>query len=212
MSIYNKKYYQQVYSKYIGSPNPKVLKLSKFWMYNIFEFHGYELSGKKVLDFGCGPGHLTVSIKAECYDVSQYIMDDLQESGRLIVRNLQNIKSDSYDYILASHSLEHSWDPRIELLEIKRMLNLNGNLFLILPIEDLPGQFPIKPDIHQHLYAWNFQNIVNLLVNCGFEVLLQDIIYGPTGMSYSNNMSLIRKFGRIKKHNPSIFIIARKIA
>lgn len=210
MSIYNKKYYQQVYSNYIGEPNAKVLKLSKFWMYNIFEFHGYELSGKKVLDFGCGPGHLTVSIKAECYDVSQYIMDDLQESGRLIVRNLQNIKSDSYDYILASHSLEHCWEPRIELAEIKRILKPGGNLFIILPIEEMPGQYPVQPDIHQHLYSWNFQSIVNLLVNCSYEIIMQDIIYGPTGMRYFKNMDLIRKIGKIKRHNPSLFVIAQK--
>lgn len=208
--VYDEHYYSSVYSRYLKE-DPYTLKLSEFWMYNCFTTYGFDLKGKKVLDFGCGPGHLTASINAACYDVSAFIMDKLEASGRQCFRSLNEIEEGYFDYVFSSHSLEHSVAPATELGAIKRILKPGGKLFLILPLEKVPGTPGVPPDIHQHFYAWNFQNITNLLAVQGYKVVKQDLIYGPTGLKFfKGNVALARRLGRLNRHWPSLFTIAEK--
>jgi ubiquinone/menaquinone biosynthesis C-methylase UbiE len=46
------------------------------------------------------------------------------------------ICSDSIDYVYSSHCLEHLAGPVLVLKEWKRVLKVNGKLFLYLPHED----------------------------------------------------------------------------
>lgn len=208
---YDKEYYDSVYNRYLKDGNKNHIQLSEFWMYNVFTANGFTLNNKKVLDFGSGPGHLTISIQAECYDISSFIIDKLQQEGRKCYTHLSEIENERFDYVFSSHSLEHSVNPAIELDEIYRILKPDGVLFLIVPLEKMPDNPVLVPDIHQHFFTWNFQNITNLLNHCKYNVKSQDLIFGPTGLKFfKNNYSLIRKFGRIKKHWPSQFTIAQK--
>ncbi|MCS5489184.1 class I SAM-dependent methyltransferase [Algoriphagus limi] len=206
---YDEKYYNSVYKTHLNKSGYS-LKLSSFWMYNIFTYYGFDLKDKKILDFGCGPGHLTDSINADCFDVSEYAKQKLKDKGRFFFELRSEIPQNYYDYILSSHSLEHSIEPNIELKRLYESLKDNGYLFLCLPIESSPGQKVFHQDIHKHMYCWNFQTITNLLIESDFSIVIQDIIHGPTGLKYLNNFKMIRSLGRIKSHFPSIFVVAQK--
>lgn len=47
--------------------------------------------------------------------------------------DLSRIKSDTYDFILSSHALEHVANPIKALTEFKRVLKINGYMMLVLP-------------------------------------------------------------------------------
>ena len=207
---YDQDYYQTVYQQHINQ-NDYHFKLSKFYMYNIFESNGVDLQNKKVLDYGSGPGHLTLSIMADCYDISPYITDYLLQHKRVAYASNKDIPAEYYDCILNSHSLEHCEAPLNELQLMHQKLKSNGFLALILPIEKIPGNRTSQKDMHQHLYAWNFQNITNLLILAGYQILQQKIIYGPTGLKYLKDLRTIQMIGKLKRIFPSMLTIAKKI-
>ncbi len=205
---YNQEYYDKVYPSHLDY-TPYQEKLSTYYMHNIFSHYGIDVEGKKMLDYGSGPGHLTLANKAECYDISDFITNFLKDNGRVTYENGNSIPSDTFDIVLSSHSLEHAIKPIEELETIHRCLKENGIIGLVLPFETL-GQ-PVKSqDIHKHFYTWNFQTIANLLIEANFEIIEQDIIYAPAGLKHLKNLSLIRRIGRFKKVFPSILTLARK--
>ena len=64
--------------------------------------------------------------------------------------NLASIKSDSYDFLLSSHVLEHIANPLKALNEWKRIIKTNGHLILLLPHKDgtFDHQRPISSLTH----------------------------------------------------------------
>lgn len=50
--------------------------------------------------------------------------------------NLTSIESDSYDFLLSSHVLEHIANPMKALNEWKRIIKTNGHLILLVPHKD----------------------------------------------------------------------------
>lgn len=204
---YSEQYYLEVYSKFLESSDYNY-KLSLFWMFNIFLSRGFTLKDKMVLDFGCGTGYLSQSIQASCYDVSEYILNKLKQEGRDVFYSLDDIQSEYFDYVFASHSIEHAISPAQEFAQIKRILKPDGHLFLILPLEKYPGKPTYQADIHRHYYTWSFQNLTNLLNDSGYKIYEQSIIYGPTGLKYFKSMSTIQILGKLMNNWPSIFVIA----
>lgn len=205
---YNQDYYDKVYSSHLNY-TPYQRKLSSYYMYNIFNYYGIHIEGKRMLDYGSGPGHLTLVTEADCYDISDFITGFLRSNSRLAYDSVDSIPSDTYDLVLSSHSLEHAIKPIDELNTIHRSLRVNGVLGLVLPFETIGNPVKVQ-DIHKHFYTWNFQTIANLLIEANYEILVQDIIYAPAGLNRFNNLSLIRKIGRLRKVFPSILTLARK--
>jgi ubiquinone/menaquinone biosynthesis C-methylase UbiE len=207
---YDQAYYQSVYQQHIHQ-NDYHFKLSKFYMHNIFESNGFHLQNKTLLDYGSGPGHLTLSVMADCYDISPYITEYLMQHKRVAYTSTLDIPDAYYDCIRNSHSLEHCEAPLKELETMHQKLKSKGVLALILPIEKIPGNPTSMKDIHQHLYAWNFQNITNLLTLAGFQVHHQKVIYGPTGLKYLKNLRTIQMIGKLKRIFPYMLTIAQKL-
>jgi hypothetical protein len=50
-----------------------------------------------------------------------------------------------------------------------------------LPYEK-QGKVLLEPDVHQHLYCWNFRTINNLLYRVGFSVNSNKFYYRNTGL------------------------------
>ena len=67
---------------------------------------------------------------------NNYCFQDSKEHGRQIIADavdLSKISNDSYDFMLASHIIEHVANPLKALLEWKRILKKNGILVIIAP-------------------------------------------------------------------------------
>jgi SAM-dependent methyltransferase len=67
---------------------------------------------------------------------AEFSFDDDRPPGRRYVRDgtsLVGMDDDSYDVVLASHTLEHIANPLLALVEWKRVVGSEGHLILVLP-------------------------------------------------------------------------------
>jgi SAM-dependent methyltransferase len=85
------------------------------------------------IDVGCGPDPVTP--QARGFDVAD---GDANEITRYV--------HDQFDFVYASHCLEHMHDPRAAVLEWWKLVRPGGHLFFIVPDEDLyeQGVFPSR--------------------------------------------------------------------
>lgn len=85
------------------------------------------------IDIGCGPDPVTPSVRQ--FDVAD-------GDANHITRHVQ----DRFDFVYASHCLEHMHDPRQAVLEWWQLVKPGGHLFFLVPDEDLyeQGVFPSR--------------------------------------------------------------------
>jgi SAM-dependent methyltransferase len=90
------------------------------------------LTGKGI-DIGCGPDPVTE-------DVTRF---DVEHGDANYITQYVN---DDFDFVYASHCLEHMHDPRKAILEWWKLVRPGGHLFFIVPDEDLyeQGVFPSR--------------------------------------------------------------------
>ncbi len=205
---YEKEYLESVFSLF-NIKNDCARKLSTFYMYNCFEQNHIDIRQKKILDFGCGLGHITFSVQADCYDISEFCRNKIKESSNQLVFDSEDqIPKNNYDIILYNHSLEHYLIPTNQLSLFKTLLKPDGTLAIVLSIDKATPFVAYKQDIHRHFYNWNFQNISNLLIELGNKVSIQKFVYGSTRLTKFNNLELIRKLGKFRKIFPSQLTLA----
>lgn len=130
------------------------------------------------IDIGCGPDPILPTV--DRFDVEQ---GDANEISKYV--------SKQYDFVFASHCLEHMVDPSKTLLDWFSLVKQGGYLIVIVPDEDLyeQGMFPsiFNPD-HKHTFtisktkSWspksiNVFELVNLLSGTLVKLELQDLGY-----------------------------------
>lgn len=78
---------------------------------------------------------------------------------------------ESFDVVIAHHTLENSLDPVELIRQQKSKLTVRGRLILCLPIDDWRNQRVIDPNAtEKHFFTWTPLTIGNLLYELGFEV------------------------------------------
>ncbi len=136
----------------------------------------------KILDWGCGLGHMTYLLKNRgfeviSYDVDQGGKDFLARIGQTLILATDPVKlpfaDGSFDAVLSSGVLEHVPDRAASLKEVARIIKKGGFFFVFrLPnkysyIEFISdrlgrGDHPVKYSRHQ---------IINILNKAGYEAL-----------------------------------------
>jgi ubiquinone/menaquinone biosynthesis C-methylase UbiE len=174
--FYDEAYFASHYGHLLEDAKNSEL-VAKYFKRTVFD--RWVPNASKILDFGAGHGTLSASVAASCYDCSEPAIKRLRELGRDIVQNLDSVSDGYFDAVFSSHVLEHSPDPYQEVRVIRRILASSGKFILILPIEKMPGLPANAIDQDCHFFAWNFQNICNLLMHSGFSIEHQSIFYGP---------------------------------
>ncbi|UII19709.1 class I SAM-dependent methyltransferase [Fulvivirga ligni] len=133
-------------------------------------FSTVDTKDSKILDYGCGLGQNIYYLEnAKGYDISEYGLDFCRQKGLDVTNNLEDLKDESFDVVFSSHVLEHHPYPKQMIEEMKSKLKPGSKLILVIPFEK-HGKGTYKLDLNQHLYMWNFQNINNLLISCGFQI------------------------------------------
>ena len=139
--MYNRNYFEKQY---------KTLNPDIFIHQNIRSIILEFIKRKKpssLLDVGCGKGDILLCInkyvkKCVGIDVSvdaiklihQHLVN--KNNLRIIISNVENgipLKDKSFDMILLIHVLEHLNKPKKILKKLKKLLNLNGTLLIIVP-------------------------------------------------------------------------------
>jgi SAM-dependent methyltransferase len=150
-------------------------KLSKIKYFNFLK----DPKNLKILEFGCGLGQNIFLIEnAQGYDISKFSLDFCEKNGIKILKDIKKLKNNSFDVILLCHVLEHLEKPYETILFLKNKLKKGGKIMLLLPPEKINKIKNFKPDIHQHLYCWNFRTIDNFLLRAGFKIIENKFIYG----------------------------------
>ena len=142
------------------------------------------LSGKRILDWGCGLGqniyHLNgMHYQVAGYDTSDFAVEFCKKKGIPAVTKLPRGKGE-YDVIFCRHVLEHLHDPYDTLKEMVSHLKTGGVLDLIVPCER-HNEVSFKPDHNGHIFAWNFRCINNLLAEMGLQVIKNEILVEGDG-------------------------------
>ena len=103
-------------------------KTKKIWG----ELERSVLTGKGI-DIGCGPDPVLPDVRGF----------DMEDGDANVIT--QHVKEE-FDFVYASHCLEHMHDPRKAILEWWKLVRVGGHLFVIIPDEDLyeQGVFPSR--------------------------------------------------------------------
>ncbi len=175
--MYEEKYHSQVHNGRIN--NSKIYLCEAMRSKRIY-FKGIH-PDLKILDYGGGLGQNVYLFKnREVYDISKYARTFCETKKIKSIDNLDSNK-EKYGIIICSHVLEHVENPYETLKKIYEKLEKNGNLILVLPNEkNIRSSF--EPDIHQHLFSWNFRNINNLLLRIGFKIKKNNLLYKNVGL------------------------------
>ena len=188
---YEDEYHQKVHTYLYNDPKYYILKSKLAY---ITYFKNLDLKGKKILEFGCGLGpniyYLNkLGLDIIGYDISNFALDFCRKKGLKVTNNFNILKQ--FDIIFSRHVLEHIKNPFNILIQINKKLKKGGSLILILPYEK-HKKVKFETDINNHLYAWNFRTINNLLNETGYKVIENKVLPFASGykiFSFSDKIS-----------------------
>jgi ubiquinone/menaquinone biosynthesis C-methylase UbiE len=129
----------------------------------LLEEKGSPLSGKKVLDMGCGDGVLTyllwqtgsesygVDLSEEAVLFSKHKHQALKSSASFFVESCTHTHFETayFDAVVVSDVIEHLSEPTLLLLEIQRVLKPQGWAVISTPV-----RFTEKPLDRMHTIEW----------------------------------------------------------
>lgn len=179
------------------------------------------LSGKSIVDLGCGDQHLRKSIESRG---ARYRGIDINDCNLEV--DPFPICNETVDIVVSMAVLEHLRDPGHFLAEIKRVLKHGGGLWMDTPdIEACGNKFWNDPT---HVHPYTRASLRTLLTMSGFEDVLvtpnyrckKRSMYADTGLAFFQARYLMPFSGTSKMPVPSflkggctgLFALCRKSA
>jgi ubiquinone/menaquinone biosynthesis C-methylase UbiE len=109
--------------------------------------------GDRVLEVGCGQGHLTLRLAERGIDVVGIDANpkaaEIADTERVLTMGAESLDfpDDSFDYVLSVHALEHIPALGEALGEMGRVLRQGGTALHIYPAEPVKGLYAIPTSI-----------------------------------------------------------------
>jgi SAM-dependent methyltransferase len=135
----------------------------------------------KVLDYGCGTGHLIKRFKkgyeSWVYDISSYALDSVKvvAPNANICYSPESLKQNTFDLIVSLHVLEHLTNPLETLSLFFKILNDAGVLIYVVPNTSGIGHrikkerwFGYHPS---HVSLYPAEKWLSWTESAGFEIL-----------------------------------------
>jgi SAM-dependent methyltransferase len=212
---YEASYHQTVYGSLIESELYYELR-SRQAKRDLFD--GIVDDDAEVFEFGVGTGKNIAQLRHKSgYDLSEFAREFSAKKGIRVYDDMAKVPDAHFDVVLSSHVLEHLPDPGANLELLATKLKPTGKLVLVLPVEK-HRHVPFDVDVDQHLYAWNFRTINNLLARVGFRVLENRYRYGTLQyklralgkLSFHLYDLNTRLFGRVLDRRDQIIVAERR--
>lgn len=125
----------------------------------------------RVLEFGAGLGNNLLVAKSRAQvcavEPSSLGREIAAKAGIRVAADLEELQGEKFDTILCRHVLEHVDSPKEVLEGLRKHLDKDGRLILVVPC-DSPYKMPKENDINHHLFCWNARTLCNLLSVAGF--------------------------------------------
>lgn len=114
------------------------------------------LSGERVLEVGCGQGHLTKRLAERGVDIigvdANPNAPEISDSDRVVYMRAESLdfEDESFDVVVSVHALEHIPDIEGAVSEMSRVLKPGGRALHIYPAEPIMGLYAIPTSIILH--------------------------------------------------------------
>lgn len=234
---YSDKYLDKFYSEYFTDEvNDDSWKEATFYRHNFYlslvENH---CSKGKILDVGCGNGHLLRAAISRGWRTVGYDVDEktTQAVSRELGIDVQSgdffsidYENEEFDVVSMHQVLEHLKQPNEYLTKINSIIKKDGCLFIGIPnIKSLANRFKSflekrglrkrnigkYYDSDHHVLYFEPQTLIRLLENHGFKV-----VYQRNGHSSKANQSGLKRFfmRNLTEYffaRSTFFIIAKKL-
>jgi len=139
-----------------------------------------------IVDVGCAQGGMLKVLKDKGFsylhgmDLSDANLNALKEEGIIPWRNsicdVQNVNQ-KFDFIILSHILEHVYDLKIAVCNIKKLLSDNGHVYIEVPNASKYFEYYPEAPFHffniEHINHFDLNSLTNLFKPYGFEIARQ---------------------------------------
>jgi SAM-dependent methyltransferase len=140
---------------------------------NLTKFSEYIHPRMKVLDFGCGCGHLLANVNCTQklgVEVNPFARAEAEKSGIRTVACTSDIEDGWADVIISNHALEHCQHPLQELQALLPKVVSGGRVVFVVPCEAIKNKYRSDDPDHE-LYSWGPMSLANLFSEAGFTVV-----------------------------------------
>lgn len=159
----------------------------------------------RLIDFGCGPGQTTKYLYDNDFldiigtDISEEMIavaSKLNSNISFEVADLLHLKynDNTFGSAIAFYSFVHfTYEQfKIALLEVKRVLTINGEFLLSFHVGDEVVTYNnfLDMDVSIKFYAFELKNIITIIYNLGFEVI-DCIVRQPYAQEYPSERAYI---------------------
>ena len=147
----------------------------------------------RILDVGCGAGHLLHSLK-ECgfentLGIDPFNAKKIEYSNGLTIeqKSIHEITEGGWDLIMMNHSFEHVLDQHETLTQIKKLLSPSGVCMIRIPTVsswawDHYGVDWVQLDAPRHLFLHSQESMQFLADKVGFD--LKETVYDSFAFQY----------------------------
>jgi len=194
---YNERFYSQAYSRQINDSSKKVHQEEDYFFQmqydDLFEIIEKRVSGKKIIDIGCGYGDFLKYCQKKGYDgfgldPAQDAVDSARKAGINVIKadieNLKDVIKEKYDVVVMLNVFEHLREPYKTLKIIKNyVLKDHGLLIIRVPNEFNKLQVIANQEYNlkswwisapQHINYFSVPQLVKLVNRSGFKVFLKE--------------------------------------
>jgi len=112
--------------------------------------------GARVLEVGCGQGHLTAALAAAGADIIGIDANPQAEQVAVsgLVRHMSaeslDFEDGTFDFVIAVHAIEHIPELEKALAEMARVLKKGGKAVFVYPAEPIMGVYAIPTSVVLH--------------------------------------------------------------
>lgn len=112
--------------------------------------------GDRVLEVGCGQGHLTLALASRGVDIVGIDANpqaaEVAASSRVRHMRAESLDfgDEEFDYIVSVHAIEHIPELDEALAEMARVLKVGGHCVFIYPAEPIMGLYAIPTSVILH--------------------------------------------------------------
>ncbi len=151
-------------------------------VWDLFFWTPYISVSDDIVEFGCGAGHLLSALPGRTkvgVEINPTAAAAAAARGLEVRPSTEGLQSGTFSRAISSHALEHVSSPHSALVELRRLLRPDGELLLLLPLDDWRTRKHRRYEQHDadmHLYTWTPQHLGNLLTSSGFEPLQIDVV------------------------------------